>query len=191
MNGIDKITQRIADDARMEIDDTLKAAEKDAARIKSSFDERMAEEEKELSSKNYRIASERLSRLENLAQMESRKVLLAAKQDEIDKVYGLALDKLCSMPQEKYIDVLAAFMEKTGVSEGEIAFASKDAEVGKKAVLKANNDLGTAFTASAEPADIRGGFILRTGKTVINCAFETLVRLSRAETAAKLAEMLF
>ena len=191
MNGIEKITQRIADDARMEIDDTLKAAEKDAARIKSSFDERMAEEEKELSSKNYRIASERLSRLENLAQMESRKVLLAAKQDEIDKVYGLALDKLCSMPQEKYIDVLAAFMEKTGVSEGEISFASKDAEVGKKAVLKANNDLGTAFTASAEPADIRGGFILRTGKTVINCAFETLVRLSRAETAAKLAEMLF
>lgn len=191
MNGIEKITQRIADDARMEIDDTLKAAEKDAARIRSSFEERMAEEEKELSSRNYLVASERLSRLENLARMESRKVLLAAKQDEIDKVYSLALDKLCSMPQEKYINVLADFMEKTGASEGEIAFAPGDAEIGKKAVMKANSDLGTSFTAAAEPADIRGGFILRTGKTVINCAFETLVRLSRAETASKLAEMLF
>ena len=191
MNGIDKITQRIADDARMEIDDTLKAAEKDAARIKSSFDERIAEEEKELASKNYRVASERLSRLENLAQMESRKVLLAAKQAEIDKVYSLALDKLCSMPQEKYIDVLTDLMDKTGVTEGEISFAAKDAEVGKKAVLMANDKLGTGFTASSEPADISGGFILRSGKTVTNCAFETLVRLSRAETAAKLAEMLF
>ncbi|MCQ2566062.1 MAG: hypothetical protein MJ194_04390 [Clostridia bacterium] len=191
MNGIEKITQRIAEDARMEIDDTLKTAEKDAARIKSSFDERIAEEEKELASKNYRVASERLSRLENLAQMESRKVLLAAKQDEIDKVYALALNKLCSMPQEKYVDVLTGLMEKTGVSEGEVLFAAKDAELGKKAILKANNDLGTAFTAAAEPADIRGGFIIHAGKTVINCAFETLVRLSRAETAAKLAEMLF
>lgn len=191
MNGIEKITQRIADDARMEIDDTLKAAEKDAARIRSSFEERIAEEEKELASKNYRVASERLSRLENLAQMESRKVLLAVKQAEIDKVYDRALNKLCSMPQEKYIDIMAGFMEKTGVSEGEISFAAKDAEAGKKAILKANNDLGTAFTAASEPADIRGGFILRTGKTVINCAFETLVRLSRADTAAKLAEMLF
>ena len=191
MNGIEKITQRIAEDARMEIDDTLKTAEKDAARIKSSFDERIAEEEKELASKNYRVASERLSRLENLAQMESRKVLLAAKQDEIDKVYALALNKLCSMPQEKYVDVLTGLMEKTGVSEGEVLFAAKDVELGKKAILKANNDLGTAFTAAAEPADIRGGFIIHAGKTVINCAFETLVRLSRAETAAKLAEMLF
>lgn len=191
MNGIEKITQRIAEDARMEIDDTLKTAEKDAARIKSSFDERIAEEEKELASKNYRVASERLSRLENLAQMESRKVLLAAKQDEIDKVYALALNKLCSMPQEKYVDVLTGLMEKTGVSEGEVLFAAKDAELGKKAILKANNDLGTAFTAAAESADIRGGFIIHAGKTVINCAFETLVRLSRAETAAKLAEMLF
>ena len=191
MNGIEKITQRIAEDARMEIDDTLKAAEKEAARIKSSFDQRIAEEEKELAAKNYQKASERLSRLENLSQMESRKVLLAAKQAEIDKVYDMALEKLCSMPQEKYIDVLADFMEKTGVSEGQISFAAKDAEIGKKAVLKANSALGTSFTASDEPADIKGGFILTSGKTVINCAFETLVRLSRADTAAKLAEMLF
>lgn len=191
MNGIEKITQRIADDARMEIDDTLKAAEKDAARIKSSFDEQRAEEEKELAAKNYRVASERLSRLENLAQMESRKVLLAAKQGEIDRVYDRALEKLCSMPQDKYIEVLADFMEKTGISEGEISFAAKDAEVGKKAILKANNDLGTAFKAADAPADISGGFILKSGKTEVNCAFETLVRLSRAETAAAIAGMLF
>ena len=191
MNGIEKITQRIADDARMEIDDTLKAAEKDAARIKSSFDGLIAEEEKELAAKNYRIASERLSRLENLSQMESRKVLLAAKQGEIDRVYGKALEKLCSMPQDKYVEVLAGLMEKTGFSEGEIAFAAKDTEVGRKAILKTNNDLGTSFTASGTPADIKGGFILTSGKTEVNCAFETLVRLSRAQTAAAVAGMLF
>ena len=191
MNGIEKITQRIADDARMEIDDTLKAAEKDAARIKSSFDEQIAEEEKELAAKNYRIASERLSRLENLSQMESRKVLLAAKQEEIDKVYDKALEKLCSMPQDKYVEVLACLMEKTGFSEGLISFAAKDAEAGKKAILKANNDLGTSFEASDAPADIRGGFLLTLGKTEVNCAFETLVRLSRAQTAAAVAGMLF
>ena len=191
MNGIEKITQRIADDARMEIDDKLKAAEKQVSSIKKRFEDQIHAEEKELAAKNYRIASERLSRLENLAHMESRKLLLAAKQKEIDKVYELALRKLCSMPRDKYVEVLADFMEKTGAIEGELFFAAEDLDVGRRAVAMANDRLGSSLSVSREPADIRGGFVLRSGKTEINCAFETLVRLSRAQTAGKIAEMMF
>ena len=44
---------------------------------------------------------------------------------------------------------------------------------------------------SAETAPIRGGFLLRQGSVEVNCAFETLVRLQKTETAGLVARKLF
>ena len=51
---------------------------------------------------------------------------------------------------------------------------------------------GTALLVlSQDTAPIRGGFILRDGKVEVNCAFDTLVRLQKAETAGQVARQLF
>ena len=51
---------------------------------------------------------------------------------------------------------------------------------------------GTAMlTLSQETRDIRGGCILKNQNVEVNCAFETLVRLQRAETAGAVAKRLF
>ena len=60
-----------------------------------------------------------------------------------------------------------------------------------KAVEKANAASGKKLTASKDTAPIRGGFILRDKNVEVNCAFETLVRLQKAETAGAVAKILF
>ena len=47
------------------------------------------------------------------------------------------------------------------------------------------------MTVSKDAAPIRGGFILRDRNVEVNCAFETLLRLQRTETAGAVAKLLF
>ena len=59
------------------------------------------------------------------------------------------------------------------------------------AVDAANAKTGGHLMLSAETAPIRGGFLLRQGSVEVNCAFETLVRLQKTETAGLVARKLF
>lgn len=51
---------------------------------------------------------------------------------------------------------------------------------------------GTAMlTLSPETRPIKGGFVLSDGSVEVNCTFDTLVRLQKAETAGAVAKRLF
>ncbi len=56
---------------------------------------------------------------------------------------------------------------------------------------KANKDGGKKLTLSGETRSIQGGFILRSENVEVNCAFDTLVRLQKAETAGEVVKELF
>ena len=96
------------------------------------------------------------------------------------------------MPDHVYIDALADLLVAASMGgKEEAVFSKKDRErVGQKAVDKANAK-GKTIALSKETADIRGGFILKGEKVEVNCAFETLVRLQRAETAGAVVRTLF
>ena len=193
MNGIEKITQRIASDAQAEIDRILGDARDEAGRIIASYRAQADAEARELDAKNERAAAEREERLVSAAQMEARKVQLAAKQEMVEKAYIQALDKLCAMPQKQYIAVLADLLVKASSSGKEEAVFSKEdrEQVGKAAVEKANQIAGKQLRLSEETQPIRGGFILKDKNVEVNCTFETLVRLQKAETAGAVVKKLF
>ena len=140
-----------------------------------------------------KAAAEREERLAGTAQMEARKAALAAKQEMVEKAYGLALQKLCSLPEEKYTAVLAELLiQASSTGKEEVIFSDKDRrKVGKAAVEKANKDGGRKLTLSGETRSIQGGFILRSENVEVNCAFDTLVRLQKAETAGEVVKKLF
>ena len=74
--------------------------------------------------------------------------------------------------------------EETGTEE--VIFSPKDREtVGKAAVEQANKAGGKKLKLSGETRAIQGGFILRAENVEVNCAFDTLVRLQKAETAGE------
>ncbi len=69
-------------------------------------------------------------------------------------------------------------------------------KVGDKAVRQANSllreaDRTGALTLSSQTRPIRGGLLLSDGAVEVNCALETLVRLSRAETTGEVSRLLF
>ena len=193
MNGIEKITQRIESDAQAEIDRILGEARDEAARITASYRAQADAEARDLEAKNERAAAEQEERLVNAAQMKARKVQLAAKQEMVEKAYIQALDKLCAMPQEQYVAVLANLLvEASSNGREEAVFSKEDREqVGKAAVEKANQISGKQLRLSEETQPIRGGFILKDKNVEVNCTFETLVRLQKAETAGAVVKKLF
>ena len=226
MNGIEKITQMIQSEAQTEIDGVLSAAREEAARITARYEAQAQAETAELTAKNEKAAAEREERLVSVAQMEARKVTLAAKQEMVEKAYVLALEKLCALPDDQYTEILAALLVKaSSTGREEVILSPEDRKrVGKAAVAKANEILakaaapelpkelteskvgavinkvaanvsaiakGTAMlTLSEETRPMRGGFILKDQKVEVNCTFDTLVRLQKAETAGAVAKKL-
>ena len=193
MNGIEKITQRIASDAQAEIDRILGDARDEAARITANYRAQADAEAQELDAKNERAAAEQEERLISAAQMKASRLQLAAKQEMVEKAYIQALDKLCAMPKEQYVDVLAKLLvEASSNGKEEAVFSKEDREqAGKAAVEKANQISGKQLRLSEESLPIRGGFILKDKNVEVNCTFETLVRLQKAETAGAVAKTLF
>ena len=133
-----------------------------------------------------------------IAQLDGAKILdtmehpVSFEQEMLDAAYDLALEKLCAMEPSKYESVLAALLEKASAGEtGEVVFSEKDASVGKAAVEKVNKATGKKLALSTQSAPIRGGFILKDKNVEVNCTFETLVRLQKADTAGEVAKLLF
>lgn len=192
MNGIERITARIEADGQAEIDRILADARAEAARITAHYREAAETVRTELAVKNERAAALRKGRLVNAAQMEGRKLQLAAKQAVVERAYARALEKLRNMPEGQYVKLLAALLKEASTSgSGEVIFSPQDRETaGKKAVEKANAAGGHLRVAN-ETRPIGHGFILREGLVEVNCTFETLVRLQKEETAGTVAKKLF
>ncbi|MBO4916104.1 MAG: V-type ATP synthase subunit E [Oscillospiraceae bacterium] len=192
MNGLERITNRIEAEAQNEIDGILNAGKAETKRIVDSWRARIDAENRELADRNEKAAAEREERLKSAAEMDARKTILAAKQKMVDEAYELALDKLCKMPDADKTNLLSELLVRassTGTEEA--VFSEADRAVGEKAVAQANAASGKSLTLSKETAPIRGGFILRDRNVEVNCAFETLVRLQKAESAGAVAKILF
>ena len=194
MNGIEKITQRIETDTQAEIDRILSDARAEANGITDRYQAQADNEAAELAVKNQKAAAEREERLVSTAQMEARKVGLAAKQEMVEKAYDLALEKLCSMPDEQYVKTVADLLVQAAPNgRGAVIFAPAEKKrIGEAAVRAANAQLnGGNLTLSEETRPLKGGFILSDGKVEVNCSFDTLVRLQKTETAGEVAKRLF
>ena len=150
MTGIEKITGRIAADAQAEIDAVLAEAQAKADGIKAKYDAQAQQEYETLTRRGKTAAQEREKNLRSSAQMESRKLVLAAKQEMLDKAFERALEKLCALDDKKMTALLAALAVKASVTGEEelILSAAVKQKLGKAVVAKANTDGGLHLTLS-------------------------------------------
>ena len=192
MNGLERITSRIEAEAKAEIDGILDAGMAEANRVVNGWREKIDAEGRALAEKNEKAAAEREERLISAAEMDARKTILAAKQEMVDAAYERALEALCSLSGEEKTKLLASLLARASSSGTEEAvFSAADRADGEKAVALVNAETGKKLTLARSAAPIRGGFILRDRNVEVNCAFETLLRLQRTETASAVAKLLF
>ena len=146
MNGLDKIIERIDHDAQAEIDAVIARARDDAAAIRADYQTQAETLTRTILDRGRQEAGERERRLESLASLEGRKRILAAKQEMLEKAFDLALEKLLSLPQESYVELLSDLCAQAALTgREEVIFSEKDRDkLGKKVVARANEKLAQA-----------------------------------------------
>lgn len=194
MKGTEKIIAHIQADAAAKADAILAQAEKECAGIRSGYEQQARDAYAEKIRAGVRANEEKLESMERLARMESRKALLAVKQDMVAESFERAVELLVSLPEDEYVALLARLAVEASVTKDEqIVLNERDRKrVGDKVVRLANEKLGGGKLSLAPgTGDFKGGLILRRGSIEANCTAELLVQLRREDMAAELAGVLF
>lgn len=204
MNGIEKITGQIDADVQKEIDAALDQARAQAQEIEARYTSQAEAQAEAIRRKGEQDAALRQERLVDVAKLEARKSLLAAKQDMVGQAFDLALKKLLELPDQEYIALLAKLaVAASRTGREQVIFSQKDrSRYGKQAVTMANDMLAKKagpraaesagmLTLAEESRPMAGGLILRDGRVETNCSFEVLIHLQRDALSAEVARALF
>ena len=188
MNGLEKIVARMEADTRAECDALTASAAENAAAIL-----RDCRAQADAVARDSRQAAEHLEHLNGSSQLACRQKVLAAKQQLIDEAFAGAAQRLSSLPQAEYIDLLAALAAENGSGDEELLLSAKDREAVGPAVVKAANarKAGAAFRLSEETRETGGGLVLRRGRVELNCSFTEKLRQLRQEESSAVARLLF
>ncbi len=198
MNGIEKITDRIAVDTDSEVKALLEQAEQQASDILADYKAREETDYVQALEKGKADAADRIERLGSVAQLEARKRLLGARQEILEETFDAAQKQLLDMPEKDYIHLLAQLAvegSSTG-SEALVLSVTDRSRYGKRVVAAANEMLEAAgknasMTLSEESREFTGGLYIQNGKIETNCTFPAIIRTLREEMASEVARVLF
>ena len=204
MNGIEKITGQIDADVQKEIDAALDQARAQAQEIEDRYASQAQTQAEAIRRKGEQDAALRQERLVDVAKLEARKTILAAKQELVGQAFDLALKKLLELPDQEYISLLAKLaVSASRTGREQVILSQKDrSRYGKQAVTMANDMLAKKagpraaqtdgmLTLAEESRPMAGGLILRDGRVETNCSFEVLIHLQRDALSAEVARALF
>lgn len=198
MNGINKITDRIAAEAEAEASAVLAQAEEAAAAVRADF----AAQAKELGESMLRQGTEeieqKVQRADRSSRLEAKKDILSLKQELVAQAYRRAMEKILALPEADYIAFLAREAGNAALTgKEEILLNQADHDrVGEKVAAAANalaakRGLPGELKLSDKTRPINGGVVLRQGDIEVNCTLDSLLELSRGSLDAEVARILF
>ena len=190
MNGIEKITARIQQDAGGEIAQIRQEAETQAAQIRSQYEAQARAEAEKAAEAGRLAAQQQLERLEGAAEMEGKQRRLAAKQACIDRAFAQAKEKLLSLPEAEYVELLAKLAARSAATgREEIVLNARDrSAVGQKVAARANQLLAQA-AAPDLPEELKAskaGGILTKVVTGANALLQGTAMLTLAADTAEI-----
>ena len=198
MNGTEKIVERIG----AEVCEQIAAMQAETAEkcrlIKEKYDKLAQEEYWRLVTAGAQDCEHQVELLSSAAAMESKKSILAMKQEAVSRVFDEAEKRLCDLGGERYtafLAMLAAKAAETGLEE--VIFNARDKAGCARLAVKLANELVKKrgalpkLTVSELTGDFGGGLIVRQGDIEVNCTLEKLVELSQDTLAYQVAEVLF
>lgn len=198
MNGIERMTGRIAGDARAEAEVILAAARARADGIRANYADEARRLREEMLARGGQDAAAHRRRLTGAAERESRRAQLACRQALLDEAFARALEALCALPERDYVNLLAELAGRAaGSGREEIILCPADRlRCGDRVAARANElrrhaRQRGALTLSQETRDFRGGLILTDGSVEVNCTFASLLRRVRGRLSGQAAHVLF
>ena len=194
MNGIEKITARIAQDGKAESNALLAEARARHLDSTAQMECRKA------------VLAAKQDVIEEAFQAAHKKLLDLPREEYVAFLADLAVqasatgkEKLIfSAPDRAQVGkavVMAANEKLAGAAAPRLpdASSSKTKAMLNKVIAGASAALSGAgmLTLSEETRPMDGGFILSDGAVEVNCTFDTLIRLQRGALAGEVAKVLF
>ncbi len=221
MTGLDKITERIREDANAEAARILADAEVACAAISANHEARAEEIRKTLTDETERMAMDLVNRTKVAAETQKRNRILACKSETMDRIFEDTYEQMRSLEGEKYISLLvgllAACMQEQWEAERvsrtlygeedaqdpdvyEVLLNMKDRDrygnaliegVRKKLAGKAEKRKLERIQLANTTVPIDAGLVLRCGSIEVNCSLSLLFAQLRRELEAEVGQALF
>mgnify|MGYP000844622066 CR=1 FL=1 len=198
MVGIERIKQRILEEAHEEKRTILEDAKSRAQDIAAKSDQKAEEIKQAMLERYKRIGEEEKRKILSISQLELRKALLTEKQSMISDVFEKAEEKLKDLSVQEYQKLISnMLMEAAITGDEEIIIAESDRDkITPSLVSMVNQTLQAAgkngnLKLSDKSRNMIGGFVLRSKDLEVNNTFDSLVKQEREELETKIAKILF
>ena len=191
--SIEKITAAILSEAETECEQILNVAETKGRKIVNDIKYR-TKVETDLAIKDAAEEKARIiERRKSVAELDSKKIVLACKQDCINECFDKAKDYILNMEEAQYVEFLVNLGKASGLTEGVLIFNEKEREsIGRKVVDALNAAIdGSKFELSDETRKISGGFVIQKGQMFITNTVDAIVEEYRKDLVGEVAAILF
>jgi len=191
--SIEAITDKIISDAEEYAGARIAEAKAEAERIIADAKDEAETIIERAKSQNAKDTAAIIHKTSSAAELEARKMRLAAKHKGFTAAMEEAMDQIAGLEKKAYIAFLVGIIAETGVREGELILNSKDRKaVGAKLIEAANAATkGSNLKLSSETIDSKGGFVIKTGDIQIDSTLEIMVTAIRDSVASEVVEILF
>ena len=127
--GIENITARILQEAKDEAKKTQEAAAAQKAAMLEKAAQDAAAAEAKMAEKATEDAKVLLERRNSVAELEARKLRLAAKQEALEETFQEAAEKIASLDGSVYLDFIVKTLEPYKEDGGEISLNARDTPI--------------------------------------------------------------
>ena len=194
MSGIDRITDKIIEQARLQaknrVNYALEAAEKAEANLTKRFNRTMESEKKHAASDGDEAAKRVIANVK----LEGRKKKLSARQDAVNLVFDKAVEIMAGLPEKDYIEFLSDLaVSVLGKGENHLILNAEDRERLGTKLLKVVIGKAPKKTVviSDETVKSSGGLVVRNGDIQTNLTLESIIRLEREKLEADVVGIIF
>lgn len=188
MNGIEKIKERILNEAHAYAEACVKKASEEADKILEAARQEAERKKKTMMEEAERESDRLTKRMIARADMEAGKERLRVKQELVGGVMRTAADKLRNLPTDRYCEVLARMIiTAAGEEKVEVVLSAEDKKrlggilPSRIEALAPSQGKKPEVVLSEYTGDMSGGFILKTGGIEMNYSIEALMRAEREE----------
>lgn len=189
--SIENITQKILSEAKESAAAAMADAQKQGQELIAKAQADAAQLEKQAQQQAQQEHEVILQRRISVAELEARKMRLAAKQEVIARSFDEALERLANLNESEYIAFLADGISKAAEDGSQVLLNARDHDAVGDKVITLVRAMGKKVTLSDETIRAKGGFILRCGAVELNATLETMLGAVREEVTPQVVKALF
>lgn len=195
--GLNELTAHLLDEAKVQASEEEARGQEEIRRFTETYEKNTETMIAAIAQETMDKIGEENRRIKSQAEMDAKLQLLQAKQELLQSAFNRALEMLATLPDEKkkplYLKNLLIAVEQ---GQEIIKVATGERLLWEDIVKQANQSLAQSgkqgkLTLAAEPAQIRGGFLLNGETYEVNGSLDALLASHQERLRPEVARILF